>query len=438
MFKILSPGEKLKNFRKEIGAPQKYIAFGVSKPNFLSSIENNKERLPEETGRGYVKNLNRFIDEYKIEHEYASEEYILEDVVKQSRNGIDYYLKLIKKSDINKLKDQLIEVEKFIRKYYSIIEEKERYKIYFTVMNIYYDNECFDQCLTYIIKCIEIEKCPHKLLELKFKKFIAYYRIGFYKEAIILADRIFLENDKEIDVKMKKKLLFNLLVTYKKIGEISKSMYYIDKILEEIDLDANELLQINLIKVNYMLDNGDLENAEKCYISLEKEALKNNSQYVLFKVYNNLLELNFKLAILKHCSFIEAKKYLKLALESPNIPEREKLFTYNYAIKIYCKENDYYEIKNVYLYVLDIALNNIEFFIEIANNLYNYFEKNLKCEDLDNLLNFINKNLNNSKRREITDLFFFASNFYKKIDITKSDKYFDIGINFLNNIRNGM
>ncbi|MEW8994011.1 helix-turn-helix domain-containing protein [Clostridium sp.] len=328
---FLSPGKRLKALRQQLNIKQVELEeIGVSR-NYISMVESDKRNLTGETLENFLKFMQNKADELETNIN-LDVNYLLLPEKEEARNycnmkldstlGHRYLDEVIKIGEKYKLEDILL--KSYLLKGNLLYDENSfntAFIYYYKILEIYNDNkDNTNKSLAYI----KLSKC--KIMALSYEEALAYL-FKAYSYCKEFNDTTNLTN-----------CLYNIALSYKKLGEYDNALIYIDELLNLCDCDNNLTLYIItiILKCNCYLNKKDYHLALTIYFDILDNFSENIGIY-LGMIYNNIG--------LIYCELNEIDKsidYFSKAISFRKVHDIERV---NHSIidmsSLYVKENSY-------------------------------------------------------------------------------------------------
>ena len=384
---FLSPGQKLKQLRNQLGIKQIELeAIGVSR-NYISMIESDKRHLNANT----LEKLVTFFESRALELDRDFNIDKAKLVLSKKDEARNYC------NDRLSSKINLTEIDEIISigEEYNLIDVQS--KAYFDKGNLLYRCKDFDKAIVYYYNSLE----SFNLLNDDLSKSYVYYKLGkckvqtlCYEDALAYFFKCYFHLDKNNDTELYQNCSFNIALTYKKMGEYDNALLYINKLIKlpYSEDNLNKYIDLMIVKANCYIRKNDFDMAIKIYnniITVYEDQLGASLGYVynnlgllyleINKIDDSLLYLDKAIAIrelmdksaLCHSIIDKSKVYIKLNLYSDAIPLLEKGITlakeyldkefmlagYELLEKIYSIIHEYDKLENIYLSLLSILEN---------------------------------------------------------------------------------
>ncbi len=279
---FLSPGKRLKALRQQLNIKQVELEeIGVSR-NYISMVESDKRNLTGETLENFLKFMQNKANELETNIN-LDVNYLLLPEKEEARNYCNMKLdstlshsdldEVIKIGEKYKLEDILL--KSYLLKGNLLYDENSyntAFIYYYKILEIYNDNkDNSNKSFAYI----KLSKC--KIMALSYEEALAYL-FKAYSYCKEFNDDTNLTN-----------CLYNIALTYKKLGEYDNALIYIDELLNLCDSDTNLKLYIItiILKCNCYIKKNDYDHALTIYFDI----LDNFSESIgiyLGMIYNNI------------------------------------------------------------------------------------------------------------------------------------------------------
>lgn len=329
-FRILTPGEKIKDIRNQFNFKQEDVTDGEITRNLVSILENNKCNLTESVAKVLVGNINTLCKERKIDFS-VTEEYLLESVVSQAKRVADEYLEYIKNIPpikITKIEDKLNEIEIFLRTYNT---EEKKSIIYMEIGAKFIDIKYYSKAKEYYLKAYENSESVKSTINILIRLGTCCTYLSKYDEAI---------------------------------------NYY--KILLDLtdDIEPQYVAKFNIALCNKKLDKFD--EALKYLYDIKEQFKENRSKYITeFEVENRIGICLYKLK-----SFNRALSIFKELLKTSE-SDKQKIIILTNIADVYRDTNNYDKLKRTCNKIKESISNNADFMDKLEGYLYISLSKNL-------------------------------------------------------------
>lgn len=333
---ILSPGEKIKKIRKNLNVTQSELAKGIISVSMLSSIENNKYSLNEETAIKLCKRLNYFIKNKSIKLEYNKILIPIQVLITKKVNLIISNLKYINQSHLKNIKLLFIKSQ----------DSYQKVRLY-TILGIYF----FRQLNEINISRELLEEVFDLSSKIKSNEFyfliILFLQRVYYRVDKHLITSIYFQSKENINLippQAKGMLLYNFGVFFEHLNDFTKAI--------ENYSQASKLIKTNLFEWNHV-------NLGFCYykkfeyyksIDIFINILDNTkNEFIKIKCYSN---------IIKNAIALKDSTIVKI-----NIDKLEKLLNTTSSNEIY---------------QAFFSLGEASLFLQNRYNAIQYFESEIK------------------------------------------------------------
>lgn len=354
--RIVTVGEKIKEFRLSLGATQVDIATEFDRA-YLCQLEKRKnERVSYKSAMKIVKCFQNFISKENLEVENITIGYLTEYREAQVIRVIEY-----KYGELTKIN---IEEINFNIKLKEIIKLINQYKVYNlgTKVYKYAENQAsskgfIEKRIDYGIEGAEMAfKAENKEEYINFKLSIAgaYIIKKNYDESLRVYKRLLkIVDPKDIDTL--KKIFFNVALAYYHKENYNKCNETLQKLINSKNIEIDDSLdkRIKSIQIGCFTKLNDLDKAEiECKLLLER--LNTDDCELLWKTYKSLSAISYR-----KNDYVTSKNYIEQALRLKN------------SIKTYSLINLYMDAADIYkkINMLDKAIEYYNDCIEIAQAL---------------------------------------------------------------------
>ncbi|MDT8718202.1 tetratricopeptide repeat protein [Clostridium sp. 19966] len=435
---ILTPGEKIKKIRDELKISQRELTYILKKDennvcrkievitrNYISEVENNKEKLTQYTAIIIVNNINRIYKNRKINKE-ISVEFLLEDTRAQRNTYIKNTLENLSKCPADEIiVEDLIKSNNFIDEYSEDIENELKYNYYQFAVLYFFKSRHADLGIEFMLKCtliaIEnnyIEKlislladiCKYLLLAEEYKELVNIDI--FIKYAM---KNMSLINNNDI-----KRIKFSIASAYKNLNKFKESLETIQYLIDKCELKKDELTDIYMLMANCYFRMKDYQEAEK----YNHEALKigefKKGSVTQTIIYRNLSEIEYFQGRIG-----AAIEYLKKAdiNEADDIVDVVLAKYHNTLMYIRLKSTE--NLLKSFKFILENGFPNQIAEYELSEKVINYLISNSCNDDLEDVLKKIEFNIytGKMKNQDLHELFFHAAWYFKDMSDKKFTKY---------------
>lgn len=406
---FLTTGEKIRNLRKKLGMRQQELEDKNITRAFISMVETGKRGLGRESARIIAAKFKDKASKLGLKIS-VDEEYIL----RTPEEDAEVYCN--EKLNNNPTKDEIEVILEICSKYNLTKVEARSYKI---LGNYAFEMRNYrEACLDYIIS-LDLYKDTEDNKSLPY----LYNRIGYckfcrsmYVEAIPFFERANYYALAFNNLTYQKYSLLNLAKTYQKLHRYEKALEYVDKhssLCYKFN-DYEGYIASGILKASCYNEKGNKEKAVALYMKLIEDS--QNHEGFLWCLYNNLGliyadENDFdkskeffdkaEMTVLgkdteKLASTLIGKTvvYMKQSLYEESLEIANKginlalkygytdliIKGYNKLIDIYSALNDFINVRNAYIKLLDIMKNKEEYkddVVKLYNNLaLLYLEQN--------------------------------------------------------------
>ena len=280
---FLTPGEKIKKLRIDLNMNQQELEdHGLSRA-FISMIELGKRGLSRDSAKTIVDKFNEKARKLGIQLN-IDKDYILNS---PSEDAEKYCLN--KLNDVQK-ETEIAEIIEIANDYDLDVVKAKAFE---RLGDIKYDAKDYTAAFISYSSSLDANS---KLDEVNSKLFYLNTRLGIckfnqlmYKESVFHFDKAYNLAVNVGDIVLQKKSIFNLASCYKKIGDISKAIEFIDKYLLSCDKEKEleVFIRTNILKAVCYTEIKDIDKAESIYNELINDECF-NSHPLLANVYNNL------------------------------------------------------------------------------------------------------------------------------------------------------
>ncbi|MEG1254793.1 helix-turn-helix domain-containing protein [Clostridium sp.] len=381
---FFSPGQKIKRLRNQLNIKQIELEeIGVSR-NYISMVESDKRNLSGETLEKLVEFFKNKADALNVDINLDKNTLILSKKDEARNYCNDKLMSNLNSEEI----DQII----FIGEEYKLLDVLP--KVYILKGNLLYDKNLFDRAVIFYYNALEIYNSNTDDLS----KAHVYNNLGkcklktlCYEEALAYFFKCHFHLNEGNDKTNYQNCIFNIAIAYKKMGEFDNALLYVNKLISTFNADNNLDIYIDMmiLEANCYIEKNENDVAIKIYNDAIN-AYGNKLGASLGYVYNNLgliyLDINeienaldyFNKAIslkkdidrptLSRPIIYKSKVYIKLNSKHEAISLLEKgislakeysdkeyiLVGYMLLEEIYLDLNDYENLENVYLNLIDI------------------------------------------------------------------------------------
>jgi tetratricopeptide (TPR) repeat protein len=280
--KFLTPGEKIKKMRKQFNMIQQDFEEEFMTRSYYGMIEAGKRNINEKIATSIAEKFTKKAKSLGVDL-HVSPEYLMMSPQEEARQYCKDKLSL-------DLKEEEIYDVLSIAKEYDIPEiEMEAYK---KVGLIYHSNYRYLDAFIAFNNALDIAKnidekqgqayLFNKLGACKYANMEYIEALVYFEKANSYASIYNVE-------KIEKKAILNIAMCYVKLNRINSAIDYVDMFLLRFkeDLDVNEYIYANMIKVNCYSDREDYNNAIELSTKLLFELEDQEGSIAAF-IYNNI------------------------------------------------------------------------------------------------------------------------------------------------------
>lgn len=441
---ILSPEEKLKEIIIKLGIKQKELTGKGVSASYISQVlkKDSNICLTTKTAPVICENIERIIKENNLDEALIiNPEDLMKSKNEQLRDVINGYIKEIeiyKSNDFNnKFYDLISEIEHIFYKYDELLNLESKVLIYKEISNVFGCKYKWNEGSQYILKAIFITSAK-KIFDLTVELILDVIRFDLrvktkekYEEIVTLSSYAF-EIIKEYKIKNEtliKKIYFNRALALKNIGRVRESLDIIEYLENKYTWTKEELTKIHLLLGNCKHEVGDLIGAKHIYSKIITNFEYENDGINIARTLRNLAEVSYNLGDMN-----AAKEYINSAKNVKNINDNtHKAMSYYYSVLINIKINEKESVLEEALSSVEYlnSINDSEREFEIIEKVTAYFIHNSYDDKLDTFLDNIENNIYIGKylNRNLHEIFFDASTYYKNKNLTKSDVYYNKKLN---------
>lgn len=380
-YNILSPSEKVKQIRLNLGLNQEELSGGERTRNLVSVIENNKANLTETTAKIITNNINNICKLRNLDFS-VTPEYLLETTTEQAKKIADEYINYIKSLEPGTIlnDDILCEIDIFSKTY----DTEDKKPLLYIEIGLHFKNyKQFSKATEYFLKAYE--SCSDLSLTTRCLTMLTSCNIYLskYTDAINYS-RILLDLNKSDHTQFHAR--YNIALCYKKLKEYSKALDILYYMIEKYPSILQSSLR-NIVDVNLLI--GVCLNESKSF---------NKS----IAVYKNLLKL------------VDDKKYRLLILLN--------------LCDVYRDTEDIVRLKKTCTDVLDHLNENADVldvygayaYFSLARDVKMYGESDIVIELLLKALNLFRHNNTSLYLEDLESLFIDLLDLYIKKNDTDS------------------
>lgn len=432
---VLDSGTKIKKIRKILRATQEQIAGKEITRVLLSQIENGKVKLTEPTANVIAKNIEIICKEKNINlRKVITTEYLLEDKEEQINKIVNKCLKDLKLISITKRYDEfkikLNEIEKKLEK----ISDSKKEKIYEVAANFFYESYEYEESEFYILKCYNIaakNEDDEKMIECLSMRINVYSKMGQYEKVLNLERlaEVILKNNDIGKLSVIKNIYFNTAIALKNLGEYTKCIEMLKKIMISFKLPINKLLDVKIIMANCHSELKEYNKAKCIYLNILDTSIETDYILMIALIYANMAEL-----FLKTGEIDNAEMYIEKAISIKNIKNDNKTAEIYYdAFLVYTsKRNNMEKVTQIFfdtIHKINIVKNK-RMKVKIINNMCKYCINERREDILLNILDIIKNCVNNENlvHETFVRIFYRSYNFLKEIDSKKANDVLATGL----------
>ncbi|MEG0133992.1 MAG: helix-turn-helix domain-containing protein [Clostridium sp.] len=279
---FFSPGEKIKIFRKKLNIKQIELEeIGVSR-NYISMVESDKRNLTGKTLEKLVEFIKNKATALNINIDIDKDSLVLS----REEQALNYCNdKLLSDLDLAGI-NQIISIgEKY--KLFDILST-----VYFLKGDLLYSENLFDKAIIFYYDALELydsntddtikAQLYNKLGKCKLQTLC-------YEEALAYFFKCHFHLNEGTDKISYQNCIFNIAITYKKMGEFDNALLYINKLLSILNADDNLDIYIDMmiLEANCYISKNEYTAAIKIYnhaINVYGSKLGTSLGYI----YNNL------------------------------------------------------------------------------------------------------------------------------------------------------
>jgi HTH-type transcriptional regulator, quorum sensing regulator NprR len=369
LMEFLDSGDKIRKMRIKLNIKQEELnTTGVSR-NFISMIENGKRKLPKHVAIKLMEIFECKADEIGIKLE-EDEKWLMtsarEQAIEFCNDKLSYDLSA----------EDIDEVTTLVKNY-NIRELIP--KVYVMKANRLYEDRSYEEAFTYYYEILDCVK------EWDEEKAFIYNKLGKckimmlnYIEAITYFKKCYNLSLKTSNVVDKRNCLYNIALSYKKLGRIEPALDFIDEFIKLCDINENfkEYMGAAILKSNCYIELNRYQQAIDILIS-NIYSFTDSEDILLGYIYNSLGSLYLNINELE-----TALVYLDKACHIREIRDR-----YNLPRTIFNKAETF------------LKQGNLENALQLINKTIHLSEENndldliMKCyRQLEKIYSEANKN----------------------------------------------
>ncbi len=292
---LLSPGEKIKKLRMELGLKQEDITNETVSKSLISMIEKNKRGLTWNTATIIAQSLNRY---YRTMGKMITPEFLMETeedrVNREVKEEIEYLQTLIESGHIN-TKLIYMTFDKILKLVEQWDMKQELIELRYLKGRFYYKsylyNKALEECSNVLEYYIEVRDYSEVARTYNFMGACYYMQmmmdqaLNYYSKAYDTA----IEHSTANKARIKVEAVFNIIICYRKIHRYDMALQFIN-MFKEIEWD-NPLYeyynnQTIILEANTYRDLRNYERSEKLYEKLMQKH-KVLDKDILFLLYDN-------------------------------------------------------------------------------------------------------------------------------------------------------
>lgn len=392
MYTLLTPGQKIKEIRKQIGLNQQDIVGGQITRNMVSIIENDKSRLTPAVATIIAENINKICASRGIEYS-VDEDYLLEDIDTQVRGLADEFIKYLDSKDTKDIKEWIKRIKDIDRLFMEHSVPATEFIVYFKIGRAFGDRQDYLNSYVYYIKALEnstnsfesidsvrlLSDLGYTCIKLtRCKEALKYINIGLYylKDT---TDRLYYI------------LHFNAALAYKKDLEYDYSFNELTTLIDTYkNLNDADRFEIYSLQANCLRSVKRYSEALQLHETLYSMIDRNDIEKRLI-VLANLIDIHYLLN--------DTKGIAKVINRSIGLLDKYKsLENTSYTCQIYSEfGNAFYKIKNsnkALQYYWDSLLaardsNNTLILSSSINKIIDIYAKDKIFEDIDTIKNLV-------------------------------------------------
>ncbi|MDF2883395.1 MAG: helix-turn-helix domain protein [Clostridiaceae bacterium] len=373
---FLTPGQKVRCFRKQLKMSQEDLASNALTRPYISMIETGKRDLSRNVARILTAKFNERAKELKVDLS-ANFDFIMrtpyEDALKYCSEKLD---NAVLENDLNEILEISVKFNL----------ESIKAKTYYKLGNLYFDNhnyinafDNYDMALdsyrnsgqhnmeSFLYNCLG--KCKINLLQ--YDEALIYYKRANYYSTIYG------------DTEILKLSTYNMALCYKKLDDIDMAIDYIDKCLSICNKynDFKEYVCANILKANCYEFEENINDALSIYNSLTTQ-FSDRQDPLLGIIYNNLGLLHVKMN-----NYVRSIEYFN---DAEKIRMKNDMLNLSHTIieksTVYINQGFYNEAITLIELGLDMASknNDIQYLIRgkyLLVDIYNAINDNSKIEE---------------------------------------------------------
>lgn len=292
---MLSPGEKIKQIRKDFKLNQSDIVGTEVTRNLISAIENGKASLTPKVAEIITKNINQLCKDNNINF-HLTTSYLLEDIDEQEEKKANEYINYLKcNNDIES--DAL---DKLVREIQVFLVNSNLYEkkliIYEILGDIFHSKRQFEKSYTFYIRAFEnSSRGDNKAIvsNLLVKLSNCCIDLGKISEALEFNDLALIYED-VLSPTEKYNIIFNSALVYRNLNVADKALKELNYIEENsLELDIKNLIKLKMLKANCLVQKKYYTEAIVIYKDVISKINKKDPEDMdlLLLSYSNLLNV---------------------------------------------------------------------------------------------------------------------------------------------------
>lgn len=380
-------GERIKNYREQLGITREQLAAGKISFSLIKQIEQGKRKLTPNKAAIIVTVLNEVAVKKGIQFKITANELLIPEKnyanmvckrkmeeLDKSKFCLDNYLDVLRVADLYDL-------------------QTVKFQVYQKISYCSFKNNA-DLSIIYLKKELSlyiILKYTDKFSDVLNRLGACYYNLNKYNLALQCFNHCYYNLKKytgNVD-RMEEKVLYNLALCNKKLHKNSEALYYIEKIFLINNVETSLINLALILKANVLLALKRFDQALEIYTYIADQ----NIDY-LYIIQNNMAE-----ALRKLNRVDDSIKYLTKSINNQiSSPSPNTTISLRNMAENYRNQNMKRESIVFYEYALDNSVkfnqvNELLMCYEALFNLYNEIKRQDKKESLYNsLYDLVNKN----------------------------------------------
>jgi HTH-type transcriptional regulator, quorum sensing regulator NprR len=154
MYKILTPGQKIKEIRNVLGLNQQDIVGDQVTRNLISLIENDKSNLSPAVARIVAENINQICKARGLSYS-VSESYLLESTGAQINRIVEEFIKYLDSSDVITDSELLNKIKEIDSLFVDYSVPSIEFRVYFKIGRVLGDRKDYLTSYAYYIRALE-------------------------------------------------------------------------------------------------------------------------------------------------------------------------------------------------------------------------------------------------------------------------------------------